>query len=71
MVSQQAFLFGFVVIAPIFLAMHAAAEDQSSGTLEFVRGLPIPLWQWGLARVLVTLAVLLTPLVVVGACCAA
>jgi hypothetical protein len=52
----------FGAIAPIFLAMHAAAEDNSAGTLEFVRGLPVPLFQLGLIRILATLAVLLVPL---------
>jgi len=53
-------------IAPTFMAMHAAAEDNSAGTLEFVRGLPISLAQWGVIRVLATLAVLLVPVVAAG-----
>jgi hypothetical protein len=56
----------YSAIAPIFLAMHAAAEDNSAGTLEFVRGLPIPLAQWGVVRVLATLAVLLLPVIAAG-----
>src|SRR5262249_49582322 len=54
----------FGAIAPIFLAMHAAAEDNSAGTLEFVRGLPVPLSQLGIIRILATLIVLLVPVVV-------
>jgi len=57
----------YIAVAPIFLAMHAAAEDSSSGTLEFVRGLPIPLARLGLVRILATLAVLVAPLVAAGA----
>ncbi len=49
-------------IAPIFMAMHAAAEDNSAGTLEFVRGLPVPLFQFGMIRIIGTLTVLLAPL---------
>jgi hypothetical protein len=52
----------FGAIAPIFLAMHAAAEDNSAGTLELVRGLPVPLFQLGLIRILATLAALLVPI---------
>src|SRR5579859_745197 len=54
------------IVAPIFLAMHAAAEDGSTGTLEFIRGLPIPLFHIGIIRVLATLIVLLVPLVAAG-----
>src|SRR5260370_11305674 len=57
---------GYGAVAPIFLAMHAAAEERSSGTLDFIRGLPVSLVQLGLVRVLATLAVLLAPLVVTG-----
>jgi hypothetical protein len=57
---------GYGLVAPLFLAMHAAAEERSSGTLEFVRGLPVPLFQLGLVRVLATLTVLLVPLVANG-----
>jgi hypothetical protein len=49
-------------IAPIFMAMHAAADDNSAGTLEFVRGLPVPLFRFGMIRIVATLAVLLVPL---------
>src|SRR5260370_118245 len=57
---------GYGAVAPIFLAMHAAAEERSSRTLELVRGLPVPLVHLGLIRVLATLAVLLAPLVMTG-----
>ena len=57
---------GYGAVAPIFLAMHATAEERSSGTLDFVRGLPVSLVQLGLVRVLATLAVLLAPLIVTG-----
>src|SRR5262245_37258803 len=60
--SHPALFIAYAAIAPIFLAMHAAAEDNSAGTLEFVRGLPVPLFQLGLIRVLATLAALLVPL---------
>jgi hypothetical protein len=53
----------YVTIAPIFLAMHAAAVEQADGTLEFVRGLPCNRRQMGLIRVLATLGALLAPLV--------
>jgi hypothetical protein len=59
-------LIGYIVIAPIFLAMHAAAGDRAEGTQDFIRGLPVSLGQWGLVRVLATLSVLLTPLVGAG-----
>ena len=59
-------VFGYLLIAPIFLAMHAAAGDRADGTQDFIRGLPVSLGQWGLVRVLATLSVLLTPLLAVG-----
>jgi hypothetical protein len=65
--SLVTLIFVYSAIAPIFLAMHAAAEDNSTGTLEFVRGLPISLAQWGLIRLLATLTVLLVPIVAAGA----
>ena len=64
--SFQFSLLGYIVIAPIFLAMHAAAGDRAEGTLDFIRGLPVSLGQWGLVRVLATLSVLLTPLFAAG-----
>src|SRR5262245_39377082 len=57
-------LVAYGAVAPIFLAMHAAAEDSSAGTLDFVRGLPVALFQVGIIRILATLAVLLVPLIV-------
>ena len=65
--SLVTLVIAYAAIAPIFLAMHAAAEDNSSGTLEFVRGLPISLPQLGFVRLFATLAVLLAPLVATGA----
>src|SRR5580704_18878060 len=53
-----AMVVGYGAVAPLFLAMHTAAEERSSGTLDFVRGLPVPLFQLGLVRVLATLSVL-------------
>jgi hypothetical protein len=53
----------YVAIAPIFLAMHAAAVERADGTLEFIRGLPCNRRQMGLVRVLATLGALLAPLV--------
>jgi hypothetical protein len=61
--SHATLFVAFGAVAPIFLAMHAAAEDNSAGTLEFVRGLPVPLFQFGLIRILATLVVLLVPVV--------
>ncbi len=53
----------YVAIAPIFLAMHAAAVEHADGTLEFLRGLPCDRRRMGLVRVLATLGALLTPLI--------
>src|SRR5436190_10123305 len=65
--SLVTLVIAYAAIAPIFLAMHAAAEDNSSGTLEFVRDLPISLPQLGFVRLFATLAVLMAPLVATGA----
>jgi ABC-type transport system involved in multi-copper enzyme maturation permease subunit len=60
--SFVAAVMSYVAIAPIFLAMHAAAAERADGTLEFVRGLPCRRRQMGLVRVLATLGALLAPL---------
>src|SRR5262245_38125043 len=60
--SLVTLLIAYGAVAPIFLAMHAAAEDNSAGTLEFVRGLPVPLFELGVIRILATLVVLLVQL---------
>jgi hypothetical protein len=62
--SHVTLFIAFGAVAPIFLAMHAAAEDNSAGTLEFVRGLPVPLFQFGIIRILATLAAIIAPLMV-------
>ena len=54
-------------VAPIYLAMHVVAEDNSAGTLEFIRGLPIPLARLAMIRILATIAVLVAPLVLAAA----
>jgi hypothetical protein len=62
-VAFVAAVMGYAAIAPIFLAMHAAAAERADGTLEFVRGLPCDRRKMGLVRVLATLGALLAPLV--------
>jgi hypothetical protein len=62
-VAFVAAVMAYAAIAPIFLAMPAAAVERADGTLEFVRGLPCDRRKMGLVRVLATLAALLAPLV--------
>lgn len=56
-------VYGYMLAAPIYIAMGVTSGEQGSRSIAFVRALPNPTWHAGFARVVVGWLVLVTPLI--------
>lgn len=55
-------LYGYLLIAPTYVAMGVSASEQSNRSIDFIRGLPIATWKAGMVRILTGWVVMLFPL---------
>ncbi len=55
-------LYGYLLIAPTYVAMGVSASEQSNRSIGFIRGLPIATWKAGAVRIFTGWVVMLFPL---------
>lgn len=59
----------YILAAPIYITMGVSSAEQANRSISFVKAIPNPIWQAGVARVIVGWLVLMAPLVSACAVC--